>query len=83
MSKDLFSSPGLLEFLREAVKQGRVVYNCHAEKRMRERGFARPDVERALKNGSHNIQKSGYQNGQWRYRITSKTIDGNLKEVVL
>jgi hypothetical protein len=84
MSSMILNTSELKKVLREAVNEGRVVYvKPHAETRMSERGFTRPDVERALKSGSHNEQKSGYQNGQWRYRITGKTVDGNSIEVAV
>jgi hypothetical protein len=55
MSHIILKTSELKRALRNAVSEGRVVYvKPHAEDRMKERGFTRLDVERALRNGTHN-----------------------------
>lgn len=70
------STPEIKRKLREAVRDGSVMYSTHARKRMLERGFAVPDVERCLSGGFHDHACDELKEGMWHYRIQGKTVDG-------
>jgi hypothetical protein len=69
--------------LRDSVAQGQLRYTEHALQRMDERGFLFPDVERILRNGTHDQGRDMQVGNKWRYRISGSTIDGIAMSVVV
>ena len=76
-------SASLKRRLRYAVATGQLRYTEHALQRMEERGFVFPDVERVLKNGTHDQARDTQVGASWRYRIAGVTTDGNALAVVV
>jgi hypothetical protein len=83
MSKSILSSPELKAALRKALGEGTLRFTDHALKQMDKRQITQPQVERVLRTGTHDERNSGYQNGQWRYRLTGKTVLGRTLHVAV
>ena len=76
---------GIIKIVSEADQSGKVQYSGHANERMRQRGFLKPEVEYVLKNGHHEPRKDTFNEKEmaWDYSIRGKTVDKrNLRIIV-
>ena len=69
--------------IRKALCVGRIEVHPHAAKRLREKGMIDADVIAALGNGWHEPSKDSIVQGNWRYRINGRSVDGKFLSLAI
>jgi hypothetical protein len=75
----------LLKKTSEAVEKGHLLYSNHANERMQQRKILKPDVERILISGYHEVRKDkfNFEMKSWDYAVRGKTIDGRRLRIII
>jgi len=75
-------SSGVLQKLRESVRQHRYVMTLHAEEEMDDDGLSIFDIENAILEGQIFEKQRDEDRGEWKYLISGPTFDESLVIVV-
>jgi hypothetical protein len=75
-----FDNRTATERIRLLWQEGNYVLSAHAEERMEQRNFSDGDVAFLIVN--YAVKSRRKQDGVWRYKISGRSVDGDLMAAV-
>ncbi len=71
-----FARQALMDEICRCLEAGRYQSTPHAWKRMIERQLTLPGIVYVLKHGRHAPKHDEFKDGEWRYAVAGKDLDG-------